>query len=76
MHLIFGYNRTKSRAEALIPFGLHVCDSIEEVLGKSDLIFVSVLDDAASREVFYGVGGILEYVNEGKVVIDMSTIKS
>ena len=71
---VYGYNRTSSRTEALIPYGLIACDSIKDVLSKANIVFVSLLDNDASREVFYGPGGILEHIHENTIIVDTSTI--
>lgn len=45
-----------------------------DVLSHAKIVFVSVLDNAASNQVFYGPGGIIENTHSGHVIVDMSTI--
>ena len=87
---VFGYNRTKSKAEYLINKGLRWCDNPSEVIESCAYIFISVSDSASCLEVYHKEEvGILaglkrslmavddENVSEGvntKIICDMSTI--
>lgn len=67
------YNRTIKRAEDLSSKLGHstVASSIEEVVAKSDIIFICVADDAAITE---NVKKMLEGSVKGKLIVDCSTV--
>jgi 3-hydroxyisobutyrate dehydrogenase-like beta-hydroxyacid dehydrogenase len=69
------FNRTQKRAldfQKTLPSGKSiVADTIEELAAKSDIIFISVGDDAAINET---VDTILKSSAEGKLIVDTSTV--
>lgn len=68
------WNRTKSKAEALVKFGAKLADSPKELAEKSDLIFIWLADNEAIRNVFKGENGLLNGLSKGKIVLNFSTI--
>ena len=66
--------RTKSRAEKLLSEGAVWSDSPKDTAEKSDVIITIVTDTPDVEKVILGEGGIIEGINPGSVVIDMSTI--
>ncbi len=66
--------RTKSRAEKLLSEGAAWSDSPKDTAGKSDVIITIVTDTPDVEKVILGDDGIVEGINPGSVVIDMSTI--
>jgi 3-hydroxyisobutyrate dehydrogenase-like beta-hydroxyacid dehydrogenase len=73
-HEVFGYNRTRSRAEALIAAGMRWCDTPREVAQVADITFSMVSDTAALASVADGPDGILAGLSDGKLYVDMSTV--
>jgi 3-hydroxyisobutyrate dehydrogenase-like beta-hydroxyacid dehydrogenase len=73
-HELYGTNRTKPKAEALIERGLEWRDTPREVAAAADVVFSMVTDDAALEAITSGPDGILAGLAAGKVYIDMSTI--
>jgi 3-hydroxyisobutyrate dehydrogenase-like beta-hydroxyacid dehydrogenase len=73
-HELYGTNRTKPKAEALIERGLEWRDTPREVAAAADVVFSMVTDDAALETITSGPDGILAGLAAGKVYIDMSTI--
>ena len=71
-HEVAGWNRTRARAEAIE--GLSVKDTPAAVVAGADAVIVMVLDEAASRQVYQGDGGLLSADLGGALVIDMSTL--
>ncbi len=71
---VCAWNRTRERALALTKFGVKVVNSIAELVKRSETIHIFVSDDEAVRAVVYGKGGIFESVEEGKLVINHSTV--
>ena len=71
---VYGTNRTKSKAQALIDRGLQWRDTPREVAAAADVIFSMVTDDAALDAVTAGRDGILAGLADQKVYVDMSTV--
>ena len=68
------YNRTREKTKALADQGATVADSAMEVARQSTTIIVMVSDSPDVEDVVLGKDGVIEGVQEGSVVIDMSTI--
>ena len=68
------YNRTSSKMEQLINAGATGVGSPEEVAKNSDIIITIVSDTPDVEDVILGDHGIIHGVEEGSIVIDMSTI--
>ncbi len=66
--------RTKSRAEKLLSEGAEWSDTPKDTAGKSDVIITIVTDTPDVEKVILGENGIVEGIQPGSVVIDMSTI--
>ncbi|MET1755832.1 2-hydroxy-3-oxopropionate reductase [Novosphingobium sp. RD2P27] len=60
--------------EALVANGAVVCGSAREVAEKSEVIIVMVPDTPDVERVLFGEAGVAEGLNEGSLVIDMSSI--
>jgi 3-hydroxyisobutyrate dehydrogenase-like beta-hydroxyacid dehydrogenase len=71
---VYGTNRTKAKARALIQQGLIWRDTPREAAGEAEVIFSMVTDDAALRAVTSGWNGILAGLRPGTVYVDMSTV--
>src|SRR5215470_14901687 len=63
-HAVLGYNRTRSKAEALIGDGLRVAGTPREVAATSE----------ALKGVADGADGFIAGLGAGKTVVDMSTV--
>lgn len=64
------YNRTRSKAEA---FGAAVADSPAALTSATELIFLSLFDSEAVRQVLFGPEGIVSGDCSGKIIIDTTT---
>lgn len=73
-HRVTGWNRTPSKAEALIAAGMAWADTPREVAARSEIVFSIVTDGAAVRAVALGPDGILSGLSSGSTYVDMSTI--
>ena len=71
---VFGYNRTRSKAEALRSEGLAVTNTPREATEIADIIITMVTGNEALQSVLQGDHGILSGLSPGKVLVDMSTI--
>ena len=68
------YNRTKEKAAEVVSAGAKLAESPAAVARASDFVFTMVADSAALEEVSLGPDGLVEGLNPGSVVIDMSTV--
>jgi 2-hydroxy-3-oxopropionate reductase len=66
------YNRTREKAEDLE--GATVADTPKEVAEQSDIIITMLPDSPQVEEVLAGEDGVLEGVEDGDLIVDMSTI--
>ena len=73
-HTVTGWNRTKSKAKALITEGMKWAESPREAASQSEIIFSIVTDAAAVRDVALGLDGIIEGLPKHGIYLDMSTI--
>lgn len=68
------WNRTASKMEPLVQAGAIAAQSPAEVAAHSDVTITCVSDTPDVRTVILGDDGVIEGVNPGALVIDMSTI--
>jgi 3-hydroxyisobutyrate dehydrogenase len=73
-HSLTVHNRTRAKMSELVERGAVAADSPAEVAAKSELIVTMVSDTPDVEEVIAGPSGVLEGVQEGAIVVDMSTI--
>ncbi len=73
-HEVRGYNRTRSRAEALVATGMLTADSPRAAAEGGLAVLSCVADTAALRAVALGPDGILAGLVSGAVWIEMSTV--
>jgi 3-hydroxyisobutyrate dehydrogenase-like beta-hydroxyacid dehydrogenase len=73
-HELYGTDRTKDKAQALIDRGLQWRSSPREVAAAADVVFSMITDDAALEAITAGPDGVLAGMAEGKVYVDMSTV--
>lgn len=70
---VFIYNRTKSKAAALITEGLTWCGSVAECATGRDAVITIVGYPKDVEEVYFGEGGIIANAKPGAYLIDMTT---
>lgn len=68
------YNRTGTKAERLIDKGAALAATPKDAVKNADLIFCTVTDDVASKEVWEGKDGFLWGVQENSIIIECSTL--
>jgi 3-hydroxyisobutyrate dehydrogenase len=68
------YSRQRAAVEALMADGASGAQSAREAAEQADVIIIIVTDTPDVRQVILGPEGILEGIQPGKVIIDMSTI--
>jgi len=73
-HAVTGYNRTRSKAEALAGDGLRIAGTPREAAAAADVTFVMVANSEALKSVADGGDGFIAGLSAGKVIVDMSTV--
>lgn len=73
-HSVWVHARRPAMMQPLSDAGATACNSSTEVANNTDIIFVCVSDTHDVEQVILGDNGVLKGLNEGSVVIDMSTI--
>ncbi len=71
---VYGTNRTRAKASALIEQGLIWRDTPREAAAGAQVVFSMVTDDAALAAITSGPDGILAGLWPGTVYADMSTV--
>jgi 3-hydroxyisobutyrate dehydrogenase-like beta-hydroxyacid dehydrogenase len=73
-NVVYGTNRTRAKAGALVERGLVWRDTPREVAAAADVLFSMVTDDAALAAIGSGPDGILAGLRPGTVYVEMSTV--
>lgn len=73
-HTVNVYNRSPKAVEELAGKGAVACSSCKEVAEKSGIVFIMVPDTADVEKVLFGSEGLIEGLEQGDTVVDMSTI--
>ena len=68
------YNRTPEKTRSLAEAGATVAGSLAEVARNSEIVITMVSDSAALQAVVLGPAGLLDSLQPGAVLIDMSTV--
>ncbi|MGH7454877.1 MAG: NAD(P)-dependent oxidoreductase, partial [bacterium] len=68
------YNRTASKAQALIEMGAKLASSPAAVAAASEIIITVLPDTPEVEAVLFGENGVYEGLSAGKIAVDMSTI--
>lgn len=68
------WNRTRSKAEALVADGAEVAGSPREVAAASEIVLACVTNSPDVEEIALGPDGVIEGAADGSVFIDHSTI--
>jgi len=67
------FNRTRSRAAALIERGATWAQTAGEAASKADVVITMVGYPSDVEDVYFGPSGILENASEGAILVDMTT---
>jgi 3-hydroxyisobutyrate dehydrogenase-like beta-hydroxyacid dehydrogenase len=71
---VYGTNRTKAKAAALIEQGLIWRDTPREVAAAADVVVSMVTDDTALAAITDGPDGVVAGLRPGAVYVEMSTV--
>ena len=72
-HELYVYNRTKSKADALVSKGAIWCDSPRKLADLAEIIFSIVGYPKDVREIYFGENGVFKADITGKVMVDQTT---
>jgi 3-hydroxyisobutyrate dehydrogenase len=72
-HTVYGWNRTREKAQWLVDEGMRLADSPRDAAERSEVVFAMVTDTKALDAVTRGPDGILAGLSPGKVFVDMTT---
>jgi 3-hydroxyisobutyrate dehydrogenase-like beta-hydroxyacid dehydrogenase len=67
------YNRDKAKTKAFADKGIEVADSIAAAVKGADFVVSIIADDAATRAVMLGDGGVVANAARGTIIVDSST---
>jgi 3-hydroxyisobutyrate dehydrogenase len=70
------HNRTRAKADALLNQGAAWAETLADLTSQSDIIFTILTDDRAVEQVYSGTEGLLAGECDGKLVVEMSTIRT
>lgn len=73
-HTVTGYNRSRPAIDKLVAAGGKGAGSVAEAVADAEVVITMVPADPQVEEVVLGEGGVLEHVQPGTLVIDMSSI--
>lgn len=73
-HNLSVWNRSVERCEQLRAAGAAIAADIPSLAAAVDILFVSVADDAALRQVALGEDGAVAHMRKGSVLIETSTV--
>src|SRR5258708_7643147 len=68
------YDRTLQKAQVLGQLGAQVAATPVELAAHSDVVLLSVTDDAAQEHVMFDQDGALASLRTGSTIIDLSTV--
>jgi 3-hydroxyisobutyrate dehydrogenase-like beta-hydroxyacid dehydrogenase len=71
---VTAWNRTAERCAPLVAQGARQADTPAEAAAGADLVMYCLSDDAAVDDLVWGAGGLLESVQPGQIVVDMTTL--
>jgi 3-hydroxyisobutyrate dehydrogenase len=68
------FNRTKDKEGPLLAEGATAATSVQHLMETCDVVLTMLSNDAAVKEVFEGLTGLLSAAVPGKTIINMSTV--
>jgi len=68
------WNRSPKPADEIRKWGIAIAPSVADLVADSDVILSSLANDAAVRFVYLDKGGVFSSVEQGTVILEMSTI--
>jgi 3-hydroxyisobutyrate dehydrogenase-like beta-hydroxyacid dehydrogenase len=68
------YDRHRSKAEQLIPYGGTVAASVAELSSSCDVVLSCLSTDEAVLSIYKGADGVFANAHRGSLIIDLSTV--
>lgn len=68
------WNRTQAKAEALVAKGACLATDIKTLVENSDILMSCLSDTTAVEAMVFGSGGIAQFGDESKILVDFSSI--
>jgi 3-hydroxyisobutyrate dehydrogenase len=68
------YDRHRSKAEELIPYGGTVAESVAELSSGCDVVLSCLATDEAVLNIYKGADGVFANAHRGSLIIDLSTV--
>jgi 3-hydroxyisobutyrate dehydrogenase-like beta-hydroxyacid dehydrogenase len=72
-HTVYGWNRTRDKAQPLAEQGMLLAESPRDAAERSEIVFSMVTNTEALEAVTRGPDGILAGLSAGKFFVDMTT---
>jgi 3-hydroxyisobutyrate dehydrogenase len=68
------YDRSQEKALAMGQAGARIAETPRALAANSEVVLVSVTDDAAVEQVMFGPDGALAGLRKGSIIVDLSTV--
>jgi 3-hydroxyisobutyrate dehydrogenase-like beta-hydroxyacid dehydrogenase len=69
------YNRTRAKADDLVAHGATWTNSPADLAERSDIVLSILTDERAVEQIYLGANGLLAGTPDGKLFVEMSTIR-
>jgi 3-hydroxyisobutyrate dehydrogenase-like beta-hydroxyacid dehydrogenase len=73
---LVAFSRSPASRQKLVALGAREATSVAQCAGQADIVFSSISDDAALREVALGPGGVLANAQPGAIYAETSTVSA
>jgi 3-hydroxyisobutyrate dehydrogenase-like beta-hydroxyacid dehydrogenase len=73
-HDLVVWNRTPDKADALVARGARLVDTPAEAARQGEAVFTMLSTPEALEEVVFGAGGLVEGMQDGHTLVEMSTV--
>jgi 3-hydroxyisobutyrate dehydrogenase-like beta-hydroxyacid dehydrogenase len=73
-YAVTGYNRTASKARALVDAGMRLASTPREAAAAADVVFTMITDNDALRAIAFGPDGVIAGLRRGATLVEMSTV--
>jgi len=70
---VVGYDVDADKMAALADAGVEAADSVEDLVERSDVIFMCVPGEPQVRDICFGSGGLVAAARAGQILVDMTT---
>lgn len=71
---VIGHNRSRGAVDRLVAHGGRAAESVADAARQAEVVITMLPDGPDVEDVMLGTAGILDSINKGSLVIDMSTI--